>query len=334
MMTMMQYNHKDTSGLIPLIIAHMAGNLTSSPLLTQSIWIIDSGATDHVSITLTQMHDIKHFPSPLHIKLPNGITINVHKYGSVYMNDNHTLFGVLYIPSFHYNLISVSKLMGHTTTTVTFSPFYCFLQDQHKRIAHGTLCNGLYLMQNTKLLTANFSTPSNLSHANIADHTTSSLWQNRLGHPSSHVLKQIKSLPLLNKDTMEHQCSVCPLSKHHALSFPSSTSFSSAKFQLVHIDVGVPYKHSIMNGCKYFLTIVDDYTRTTWTYLLPSKHHAISTLKYFHSFVYNHFNTSIKTIRSDNGLEFLNNSLHDYFQLHGIQHQTTCPYTPPTKWES
>lgn len=117
MMTMIQYNQKDSSYAILLINAHMAGNL-SSKLLSKSTWIIDSGATDHVSISLTQMRDIKLFTSPLYIKLPNGTTVTVLTCGSVDMNGSLILYGVLYIPSFHYNLIYVSKLMGHSSTTV------------------------------------------------------------------------------------------------------------------------------------------------------------------------------------------------------------------------
>lgn len=99
-------------------------------------------------------------------------------------------------------------------------------------------------------------------------------------------------------------------------------------FDLVHLDVWRPYKHLTINKCKYFLTIVDDYSRATWTFLIPSKHHVTSTIKIFHTYVSNHFNTQIKTIRSNNGTEFVNQSLTDFFQTNGILHQTSCPYTP------
>lgn len=61
---------------------------------------------------------------------------------------------------------------------------------------------------------------------------------------------------------------------------------------------------------------------------MPTKSHTISNNKTFHSYVQNHFNKQIKTIRSNNDTEFINTSLTDFFQTHGIGHQTTCPNKP------
>lgn len=48
----------------------------------------------------------------------------------------------------------------------------------------------------------------------------------------------------------------------------------------------------------------------------------------FINFVKNQFSTTIKTVRSDNGSEFLNKTLAALFAAKGILHQTTCIYTP------
>lgn len=77
-----------------------------------------------------------------------------------------------------------------------------------------------------------------------------------------------------------------------------------------------------------FLTSVDDFSRATWTYLLPSKHHVTFTVKHFYSYVQPQFKTSIQKIRSDNGKEFVNSTLSDFFNDKGIIHQTSYPYTP------
>lgn len=127
---------------------------------------------------------------------------------------------------------------------------------------------------------------------------------------------------------VETKCTVCPLSKQHILPFPNSTSQATSVFSLIHLDVWGPYKHPTINKCTYFLTIVDDCSRATWTYLLPSKHHVCSTVQIFNSYVNTQFQTKIKVIRSDNGTEFLNQSFLNFTQRHGIIHQTSCPYTP------
>ena len=60
------------------------------------------------------------------------------------------------------------------------------------------------------------------------------------------------------------------LAKQHALYFNFSDSYAKSLFELVHIDVWGPYKHTTINKCRYFQTIVDDHSRATWTYLMPS----------------------------------------------------------------
>ena len=76
-----------------------------------------------------------------------------------------------------------------------------------------------------------------------------------------------------------------------------------------------------LNHCGRFL-------KSIWTYLLLSKAHSTSQIKKFHSYVQNQFNKTIKVVISDNGSEFLNQSLSILFQQNGIIHQTSCPYTP------
>lgn len=74
--------------------------------------------------------------------------------------------------------------------------------------------------------------------------------------------------------------------------------------------------------------MVDDYSRSTWTHLLSYKNNALQVIKAFLSMIENQFDTTLKIIRSDNGLEFINNEAASYFQSKGIIHQKSCPYTP------
>ncbi|GJX10121.1 cysteine-rich receptor-like protein kinase 8 [Tanacetum coccineum] len=124
---------------IPKFIATLITDLKDA-------WIIDSGATDHVSITLTLMHDIYTLSTPILVSLPNGQTVEVTTYGSVTLNTNIILHNVFHIPSFTYNIIFVSKLLQGTSISLTLTTSYCIFQDQNKRIAHGTLCDGLYFI--------------------------------------------------------------------------------------------------------------------------------------------------------------------------------------------
>ncbi|XP_071708326.1 uncharacterized protein [Rutidosis leptorrhynchoides] len=113
-------------------------------------WVVDSGATDHVSTSLSNMHNVHTYHKPIFVTLPNGHNTQVTNYGSVTINSAITLHDVLYIPSFSYNLLSVSKLGKDLPLSVLFTPLSCYFQDHNKRIAHGTLCNALYHIQQVK----------------------------------------------------------------------------------------------------------------------------------------------------------------------------------------
>lgn len=77
----------------------------------------------------------------------------------------------------------------------------------------------------------------------------------------------------------EYISDVCPQARQTRNSFPVSTIKSKGIFDLIHTDVWGPYKCSTHNGYKYFLTIVDDYSRGTWTFLLTTKSNAFQFLK-------------------------------------------------------
>ena len=101
---------------------------------------------------------------------------------------------------------------------------------------------------------------------------------------------------------------------------------SSNFFELIHVDLWGPYRTPSHSGARYFLTIVDDYSRGVWLYLLTTKSEAPEQLKKFCALTERQFNTKIKRIRSDNGIEFL--CLTEYFLTNGIIHETSCVATP------
>nr|XP_009788320.1 PREDICTED: uncharacterized protein LOC104236139 [Nicotiana sylvestris] len=90
-----------------------------------------------------------------------------------------------------------------------------------------------------------------------------------------------------------------------------------------------PFKTVTYNGYTYFLTIVDDYSRATWTFLLSSKGNAFSVLKSFLSMVDRQFNLKVKKIRSDNAMELGKGSLEAIFlESQGILHENSSVATP------
>ena len=75
----------------------------------------------------------------------------------------------------------------------------------------------------------------------------------------------------------------------------------------------------------YFLTIVDDATRSTWVYLMKSKLDTRPLLISFCKMISTQFHTNVKAIRTDNAQEFL---LKDFFADQEILHQHSFVATP------
>nr|GFC75320.1 hypothetical protein [Tanacetum cinerariifolium] len=80
---------------------------------------------------------------------------------------------------------------------------------------------------------------------------------------------------------------------------------------------------SSINGKRYVLVIVDDYSRYTWTHFLRSKDETPEVLIDFLRLVQRGLQAQLGVVRTDKRTEFLNQTLHAYFAAEGIQHQTS-----------
>ena len=123
-------------------------------------------------------------------------------------------------------------------------------------------------------------------------------------------------------------CQVCPIAKMHRLGFPLSSSRAQHCFNLLHVRIWGPYPHCTSDGAKYFLSIVDDCSRATWVHLMANKSNAFPLLRAFVIFAKTHFGAAVKTIHSDNGLEFKDHTALSFYRDYGILHQTSCVDTP------
>ena len=83
-----------------------------------------------------------------------------------------------------------------------------------------------------------------------------------------------------------------------------------------------------MSGAHYFLSIVDDFSRTTWVYLMRNKTEVDHLLVSFIAMVHKQFDSHVKQIRSDNGTEFTAHKFQQFCQEKGIVQQFSCVSTP------
>jgi hypothetical protein len=103
---------------------------------------------------------------------------------------------------------------------------------------------------------------------------------------------------------------------------------STSPFMLIHSDVWTSPVVSI-SGMKYFVTLIDCYSRMTWIYLMKQKSEVLSCFRDFYAYIQNRFNIGIQIIRTDNGTEYVNHEFGNFLSEKGILHQTSCPDTSP-----
>lgn len=143
-------------------------------------------------------------------------------------------------------------------------------------------------------------------------------WHRRLGHASNVKLSRVSFLRDVSSKFSAKVCDSCNKAKLTRLPFPISSIKTSNCFDLIHCDIWGKYRRPslTLTGANYFLTIVDDYSRAVWVYLLKHKHEASSCLSDFYNLVKTQFRKGIKRIRCDNGGELVLNDMYEFYREH------------------
>jgi transposase InsO family protein len=124
-------------------------------------------------------------------------------------------------------------------------------------------------------------------------------------------------------------CSACQAEKHVANSHPNKSTMSTTRpLELLHMDLFGPTTYRSIGGNTYCLLIVDDYSRYTWVFFLHDKAISCDIFKSFVRRAENEFELKLKKVRSDNGSEFKNTNVEEFFDEKGIKHDFSTTYTP------
>jgi hypothetical protein len=235
-------------------------------------WIIDSGASHHITNSLSDFTNYKPYASPQTIQTANvKDSLKIHGEGTVFFNTETTngqihtvrLDDVCYIPNGSNRLLSRGQLClnGSKSTTFLLPTGRIFLRGfprnetdtlhwVQSKIAHPNVP-----MAEPSLFLVNYNT-----------------WHLRMAHPSKNVLKHVEMntngftqnlvFPLENGI-----CPGCAKGKMHNKSFPSSGKRASKPFDLIHANLIQLPKESYHKK-KWAYMLMDDYSSYAYCYLL------------------------------------------------------------------
>ncbi|GJW02756.1 retrovirus-related pol polyprotein from transposon TNT 1-94 [Tanacetum coccineum] len=291
------------------------------------LFIVDSGCTKHMTGNLSLLCNFveKYLGT---VRFGNDQFAPILGYGDL-VQGNITIKRVYYVEGLNHNLFSVGQFCD-ADLEVAFRKSTCFVRDlQGNDLLTGNRGTDLYTIS---LQETTSSTPICLMAK--ASPTQAWLWHRRLSHLNFDYINLLSKkdvvigLPKL-KYVKDQLCSSCEVSKAKRSSFKSKTVPSSkGRLNLLHMDLCGPMRVASINGKKYILVIVDDYSRYTWILFLRSKDETPEVLKDFLMMIQRNLQAPVIFVRTDRGTEFLNKTLNAFFKEEGIEHQTSTPRTP------
>ena len=311
-----------------LIVCHAL-----SAYATTSNWIVDSGATCHMCGDSKLFKNLQNLEQPIKVSLGDGHTLHATGRGNVLLQmklpngklRRCKLLNVLLVPKLYYNLLSVSKAL-ESGKTIEFNEFDCQILDSKKKlIAVATKVGSLFCL----------SSSNHNELANVADQETKEcVWHRRFGHLGLQNLQKLAREELVhgfdfNLSKQLDFCETCAQSKHHRSQFPTGgRSRAMEALALVHTDVCGKMNAKSLGGAEYFLTFIDDFTHYTWIYILKKKDEVFKCFVEWKALVEKSSGRKLKTLRSDNGGEYVSTEFNNYLQSEGIRHEYTVPKTP------
>ncbi|GJY01382.1 retrovirus-related pol polyprotein from transposon TNT 1-94 [Tanacetum coccineum] len=235
------------------------------------------------------------------VRFGNDQIARIMGYGD-YQLGNVIISRVYYVEGLGHNLFSVGQFCD-ADLEFAFRKNTCFIQKlEGVDLLSGSRDTNLYTISLDDMLKS-----SPICLLSKVSKTKSWLWHRRLSH--------------LNF--------ACALGKSKKSSHqPKAEDINQEKLYLLHMDLCGPMRVASINGKRYILVIVDDYSRFTWVRFLKTKDEAPAAIIKCIKNIQVHLKATVQNVRTDNGAEFVNQTLREWYENVGITHQTSVARTP------
>ncbi|KAI3523596.1 hypothetical protein L1887_01838 [Cichorium endivia] len=293
-----------------------------------STWYLDTGASNHMTGDKGKFRELNETVQG-YVKFGNESRVRIEGKGSIVFQckngDHRKLDDVYYIPDLCSNIISLGQLAEGGDEIRIKDPFLWVHDAAGKLLMKVRRSpNRLYKIELEDIrfmcLTARVSDPTWVWHA-------------RMGHINFNSIKYmsekklVEGMPKIN--IPPQPCEGCLVGKQTRSSFPTHTNYRAKKrLELIHGDLCGPVSPPTPSGNRYFMLLVDDYSRVMWVYLLKTKDEAFQVFKNFRNLVENETGEKLKVFRTDRGGEFLSNQFTTYCKETGLERHYTSPYSP------
>lgn len=288
-------------------------------------WVVDSGASEHMCRLKECFSNYMELTEERMVVVGNGAKIRAIGIGQVtveaFDGKNYlktTLNNVLHVPQITANLFSVSTALDKGYTMISDGEECRFVKNNEVK-AVAVRKGKMYIMKFRR----------SLEIANVGLMVSGlKAWHGKMVHQDIEQVKNIlKRSEIVYELGEELTCEPCVQGKQHKQPFLLSKVRTQKPGQLIHMDVCGPMEETSLGGSRYYLLIKDDFSRYRTVYFLKNKSEVAGCIRKFVQQVKVNPGHRIKTIRSDNGKEFINQEVKKITEENGIIHQTSVDYT-------
>lgn len=308
--------------------AFISAALIGEGLSTED-WYADSGASEHMCSRRNIFSEFSSLEGGREIVIGNGCKLKALGMGTVkveaYAGDHWVqseIRDVLFVPDLKFNLFSVGAVLRRGFEAKWSEEKCVFIKENEVR-AVGLQQGKLYRMQ--------FREPMDLAAVGFGTEKMGSLqvWHEKLAHQNVEQVKYIlRERQMVVPSPNEFFCGPCVEGKHKRESFPLSKTKTTETCEIIHADICGPMETQSLGNAKYFLLIVDDFSKYRYVYFLKHKSEAVEKMKVFLQLAKNVTGKNVKILRTGNDLELVSHEMVKLTESLGIRHQRAAPYCP------
>lgn len=335
------------------------GNRQPTTPTSHPVFLLDTGAFQHMTSNLTYLTAVHEFESPkkLHSASRGAILEATHAGEMlIEVSNKHgekreiLLRDVLFVPNLDEDLLSENAITRSGRFQITSTKDHADIFDMvENEITFSAERQGdakfVHYMPILEEDNCNQGAAYPVQPPEPSPQTSSSeteenpiseeqwLWHRRLGHISGKYLKLLMSradgIPKLNisDDTFRH-CPTCLAAKSTELGHNTKRRKAQRRFEIVSTDIMGPFTQG-KNGEKFVATFIDNFSNYTTIALLKKKSDVATAFAKYHKQVEAKFpNEPLHLIRSDRAKEYIDGDFRAYCEAAGVTIEETSPYSP------
>ena len=295
----------------------------------QQTWVVDSGATDHMTHNRNWFTSFQMFTDPIDVRTGNNATMKAVGQGTIDFDAEVdgkwlpcTMRDVLFVPDSRKNYFSVTAANDRGfdfKSSKTSCEFLLNGEVVARGVRRGRLL--IFLIRINKPL-------AQINEMSSGSKQSLQVWHEKLGHQNKRHCEQFlrkNGIPFISDDSF---CGACVEGKQTRSTFLSRNQRATEPGAVIHADLCGPMESPSLGGAKYFLCFTCDFSRFRFVYFLKEKSETHLKIAEMLQLFSTHYGKKVQSLQTDGGLEFNNEKVKNILKTQGNKLVIVNPYSP------